>query len=77
MKQRFVGTQRQIWHGLSFLVSAERRIYLAKSKFGPKHAPRLKKAARQAVEDRPLITIALNGTTPASRTPNYTFQETR
>jgi hypothetical protein len=43
-KERFVGTQR---HGLPFQVPAEPRIYLAESKFGPKHAPRLKRAARR------------------------------
>jgi hypothetical protein len=49
-KERFVGTQRQIRHGLAFYVPAELRIYLAESKFGLKYASRLKKAARQAVE---------------------------
>jgi hypothetical protein len=37
-------------------------MYLAEFQSGLKHAPRLKKAARQAVEDRPLATIAYNGT---------------
>jgi hypothetical protein len=41
VKERFVGMQRQIRDGLPFQVPAELRIYLAESKFGPKHAPRL------------------------------------
>jgi hypothetical protein len=66
-KERFEGTQRRLRHGLPFQVPAERRIYLAESKFGPKHAPRLNKAARQAIKDKPLATITHNGTiTPAA-----------
>jgi hypothetical protein len=38
--------QRQIRHDVPFQVPAKPRIYLVESKFGPKHAPRLKKAAK-------------------------------
>jgi hypothetical protein len=65
--------QRQIRDGLPFQVPAEPRIYLAESKFSPKHAPRLKKAVRQSVEDRPLAMIAQNGTITHAgiSNPNY------
>jgi hypothetical protein len=72
-KERFVGTQRQIRHGLAFQAPAEPRIYLAESKFGPKHAPRLKKAARWAVEGRPLATIPHNGTITHAGIPNPNY----
>lgn len=42
--------------------------------FGPKHAPRLKKAARQAVGDRPMATIV---TTAPSPTPAFQTRTTR
>jgi hypothetical protein len=72
-KELSVETQRQIRHGLPFQVPAQPRIYLAESKFGPKHAPRLKKTARQAVEDRPLATIAHNGTITHAGIPNPNY----
>jgi hypothetical protein len=72
-KERFEGTQRQIWHGLLFQVPGEPRIHLAKPKFGPKSGPRLKMAARQAVEDRPLITIAHNSTITYAGIPNPNY----
>ena len=65
--------QRQIWHGLPFQVPAEPRINLAESHFGPKHIPCLKKAARQAVEDRPPAMIAHNGTIIHASIPNPNF----
>jgi hypothetical protein len=65
--------QRQIRHGLPFQIPAEPRIYLAESKFGPKHAPCLKKAVRQAVEDRPLAMIAHNGTITNAGIPNPNY----
>ncbi|KAF1993396.1 hypothetical protein P154DRAFT_582851 [Amniculicola lignicola CBS 123094] len=46
-KEQFMEMQRQIRHRLPFQVHAEPRVYLAESKFGPKQAPRLKKAAQQ------------------------------
>jgi len=72
-KERFEGMQRQIRHSLPFQIPAEPRIYLAESKFGPKHAPRLKKAARQAVEDRLLATISHNGTITHAGIPNPNY----
>ncbi|KAF1839330.1 hypothetical protein BDW02DRAFT_593690 [Decorospora gaudefroyi] len=42
-------------------------------KFGPKHVPRLKKAARQAVEDRPLATIPHNATITHADIPNPNY----
>ena len=56
--------QKQIRCCLPPQVPAEPRIYLAKYKFGPKQAPRPGKAARKAVEDRPLITIAHTAPSP-------------
>jgi hypothetical protein len=52
---------------------AEPRVYLAESKFGPKHAPCLKKAARQAIEDSPLTTIPHNGTIIHAGIPNPNY----
>jgi hypothetical protein len=72
-KERFKVTQRQVRHGLPFPVPAEPRIYLAESKFGPKHVPRLEEAARQAVEDRPLTTIPHNGTITHAGIPNPNY----
>jgi hypothetical protein len=76
-QERFEGTQRQIRHGLPFKVPAERRIYLAESKFGPKHAPCQEKAAQQAVEDRPLATNAHNGTITYAAIPNLDYTANR
>jgi hypothetical protein len=65
--------QRQIRHSLLFQVPAEPRIYLAERKFGPKHAPRMKKAARQAIEDRPLTTVPHNDTITYAGIPNPNY----
>jgi hypothetical protein len=72
-KELFVETQRQIRHSLPFKVPAEPRIYLAECKFGLKHVPRLKKAARQAVEDGLLATIPHNGTITHAGIPNPNY----
>jgi hypothetical protein len=72
-KALFVETQRQIRHSLPFQVPAQPHIYLAESKFGPKHAPRLKRAAQQAVEDRLLATIPHNGTITHAGIPNPNY----
>jgi hypothetical protein len=69
----FLETQRQIRHGLPFQVPANLRIHLAETRFGLKDAPRLKKAARQAVEDRPLATVAHNGTITHAGIPNPNY----
>ncbi|KAF2633007.1 hypothetical protein BU25DRAFT_87477 [Macroventuria anomochaeta] len=65
--------QERIRYNLPFQVPAQPRIYLAKSKFGPKQAPRLGKAARKAVEDRPLTTIAHNSTVTHAGIPNPNY----
>jgi hypothetical protein len=72
-KQRFEKMQTQIWHDLPFEVPAKPRIYLAKSPSGPKHVPRLPVAARQVVQDRPLLTIAHNGTITHAGIPNPNY----
>ena len=72
-KDRFVEMQRRIRHSLPFQVPAEPRIYLVEYKFGPKHAPRLKNAARQAVENRLLAAITHNGTITYAGIPNPNY----
>lgn len=73
LKQQAASIWRQIRHGLPFQVPTQPRTYLAKSKFSPKHAPRLKRVARQAVEDRLMAAVAHSGiiTHTSILNPNY------
>ncbi|KAF2702442.1 hypothetical protein K504DRAFT_539601 [Pleomassaria siparia CBS 279.74] len=72
-KHHALEAQREIRLRLPFPVPAEPRLYLAKSAFSPKLAPRLGKADRAKVEGRTITTIANNGSITHAGVPNPNY----